>query len=93
MIFLPLDSGDKRLFETLRPVLESGLPSESIEWKRSFGRASKNVVVDAKFIPCNFETFSPTVSLKNLLDYPIFHTFWMECPVEYKYLFEINFGV
>ena len=43
-----LDSGDVRLFETLHRGLESGLPSEAIEWKRSFGRASKNVQVSIR---------------------------------------------
>jgi hypothetical protein len=76
-----LDSGDARLFEALKSKLESALPSEAIEWKRSFGRASKNVVVEAKFIPLNVETLSASSSLKSLLDLPIFHTYWVECPV------------
>jgi hypothetical protein len=71
-------SGDVRLFESLRRSLETGLPSEAIEWKRSFGRASKNVIVDAKFIP-----FKPDISasFKSLLEQPILHTYWIESPV------------
>ena len=75
------DSGDVRLFESLRRGLETGLPSEAIEWKRSFGRASKNVQVEAKFVPLTIDGNTAATSLKNLLDQPILHTYWMECPV------------
>lgn len=76
------DSGDERLFETaLQSLIESELPQEMIEWKRSYGRASKNVVIHPKFVKFDYEQVVASCSVKSLLGQPILHTYWVECSV------------
>ena len=75
-------SGDRQLFSRLAPGLEGGLPSEEVEWKRSFGRSSKIVKLDAKFLPLEADrlTYGGLTNPRKLKGQPILHTYWTECP-------------
>ncbi len=79
-------SGDMRLFSRLQPGLESGLPVEAIEWKRSFGRASKTVNISASFVPFDAKSVAKATAaaasgsgVGSLRGCPLLHTFWIEC--------------
>ena len=64
----------------MKPRLEHGLPKENIEWKRNFGRPSKSVGVNSKFVPLdNVSVLKDPKHITNLLDYPILHTYWTDC--------------
>ena len=39
-------AGDRSVFSNIEPGLVSGLPTEAVEWKRSYGRNSKQVYVE-----------------------------------------------
>ena len=74
-------SGDIQLFETLKGNLENDLPQEMIEWKRSFGRASKNVTLSAIFQKFEMDSVTASSSMKSLMGQPVMHTYWTECSV------------
>ena len=84
---LPPASGDLGLFSRLRPGLCSGLPSEALEWRRTFGRAvPKTVSVDAEFVPLGegeeaLDDVMAKVEKGGIRGVPVLHTFWIECPV------------
>ena len=64
----------------MKTRLEHGLPKENIEWKRNFGRPSKSVVVNSKFVPLdNISVLKDPKHITNLLDYPVLHTYWTDC--------------
>ena len=48
-------AGDRALFARLESGLHSGLPTEAVEWKRSYGRSSRTVLVEVDFLPFNAE--------------------------------------
>ena len=60
---------------------ESDLPKETIQWKRNYGRASKNVILNPKFEQFDPQSVSSSSSLKSLLGQPILHIYWSECLV------------
>jgi len=70
-------SGERSLTSRLCPGVTSGLPLETVEWRRSYGRAPKAVNLRARWIP--FEPFdvAPDVG-RSLLDTPVLHTLWVE---------------
>jgi hypothetical protein len=73
-------SGDLSLFSRLQSGLESGLPVEAIEWKRSFGRSSKTVCIDADFVKLDAEAATLAAGgHRRLRGCPLLHTFWLEC--------------
>ena len=87
-------SGDKTLFSRLHSGLETGLPTEAIDWKRSFGRSTKTVSLEAKFIHFTPERIAKySANYKKLIGYPVLHTFWIECPVIIKFSNQILFNV
>ncbi|XP_058822162.1 trafficking protein particle complex subunit 10 [Topomyia yanbarensis] len=73
-------SGDTRLFKSLEPHIIAALPSDTAEWKRSYGRPVKNVRVEATFKP-----FDPSkLEMYNtgnwdIVDHPVLHLFVTEC--------------
>ncbi|KAJ8891446.1 hypothetical protein PR048_003974 [Dryococelus australis] len=71
-------AGDAVLFRTLEALLVEGLPKETVEWKRSYGRAIKSVSARATFIPFSKDML-PKGGSWQLTHQPIFHTFWTEC--------------
>ncbi|KAG1691507.1 Trafficking protein particle complex subunit 10 [Nymphon striatum] len=70
--------GDKKLFLLLNTVLQQHLPQEPVEWRRSYGRPTKTVYVEAEFVP-----FSDDILLeedgKSLIGHAFFHTYWTDC--------------
>ena len=52
-----------------------------IEWKRSFGRASKNVALSAIFQKFEMDSVTASSSMKSLMGQPVLHTYWTECSV------------
>lgn len=85
------DSGDVQLFEAVKNNFECDLPKETIQWKRNYGRASKNVILNPKFEQFDPQTVSSSSSLKSLLGQPLLHIFWAECMVGYFQLIYLNF--
>ena len=68
-------AGDSAVFQNLESGLISGLPTESIEWKRSYGRSSRSVYVETNFVPFNAENLPS----KTIIGQPVFHTYWTDC--------------
>jgi hypothetical protein len=54
-------AGDRALFARLESGLHSGLPTEAVEWKRSYGRSSRTVLVEVDFLPFNAEELMQVV--------------------------------
>jgi len=68
-------AGDRSVFSSIEPGLVSGLPTEAVEWKRSYGRNSRQVYVEVSFQPFSAETVASSGSLQGQ---PVFHTFWTD---------------
>ena len=73
-------SGDKAVFSNVETGLVSGLPTEAVEWKRIYGRTTRQVYVE-----CDFEELanissssSPSSTPSSLQGQPVFHTFWTD---------------
>ncbi|XP_050672196.1 trafficking protein particle complex subunit 10 [Leptidea sinapis] len=69
-------AGDWNLFCTLEAPLVAAIPQDSCEWRRSYGRTTKFVYLDASFIKYNPDKVYPEY---NLLKRPIFHIYWTDC--------------
>lgn len=78
MLFL-LGAGDWNLFCTLEAPLVAAIPQDSCEWRRSYGRATKSVYLEASFVKYNKDKIvHPDF---NLLKRPIVHIYWTDCVV------------
>ena len=75
------DWGDEKLFQGIKDSVEAEVPLETIEWKRNYGRASKNVVISPKFVRFEPEQVTASNGVKSMIGQPILHTFWIECTV------------
>lgn len=62
--------------------LVSGLPTEAVDWKRSYGRTSKSVYVEANFTPFDSEILSPSVT--GVSHYIVWVSIYS---IEYLYIF------
>ncbi|XP_014670123.1 PREDICTED: trafficking protein particle complex subunit 10-like isoform X2 [Priapulus caudatus] len=71
-------AGDAALFLALHAGLAGALPREQVEWRRSYGRAPKTVLLDANFVQFS-EDILPKHPEVALLGQPVFHTYWTEC--------------
>lgn len=75
-----LDSGAGPLFRSLESHIASSVPADTCEWKRSYGRPSKNVRIEAAFQP--FDT-AVLEDYKNgdwcILKMPVLHVYVTEC--------------
>uniref|UniRef100_T2MG50 Trafficking protein particle complex subunit 10 n=1 Tax=Hydra vulgaris TaxID=6087 RepID=T2MG50_HYDVU len=72
------NSGEESLFTTLSTELERRLPKAAVEWKRSYGRPPKSVILQASF--CKFDSNRLSSSLDpNLQTKPLLHIFWTSC--------------
>ena len=80
------DWGDEKLFQGIKGSIEAEVSLETIEWKRNYGRASKNVVINPKFVRFEPEHVSASNGVKSMIGQPILHTFWIECSVSLTYL-------
>lgn len=74
------DAGDINLFQGLEAALVEALPKEAAEWQRPYGRISKTVHVEAKFIPFSSDPVPISDDFK-LMNKPMLHTYWTECNV------------
>ncbi|XP_053659885.1 trafficking protein particle complex subunit 10 [Anopheles marshallii] len=73
-------SGDVRVFKTLEPHIVAALPSDTAEWKRSYGRPVKNVRVEATFKPFDQNVLEKYKDGKwNIVDHPVLHIYVTEC--------------
>lgn len=77
-MFSKLGAGDWNLFCTLEAPLVAAIPQDSCEWRRSYGRATKSVYLEASFNKHNKEKVQ---SEFNLLKRPILHIYWTDCVV------------
>ncbi|XP_072933288.1 trafficking protein particle complex subunit 10 isoform X2 [Epargyreus clarus] len=74
-------AGDWNLFCTLEAPLVAAIPQDSCEWRRSYGRITKFVYLEASFIKYNKDKVQSEL---NLLKRPIFHVYWTDCvDIEY----------
>ena len=80
-IYSLADWGDEKLFQGIKDAIEAEVPLETIEWKRNYGRASKNVVISPKFVRFEPEQVTASNGVKSMIGQPILHTFWIECSV------------
>lgn len=71
-------AGDNSLFSGLQTGLVTGLPQESVEWRRSYGRPSRCVHVEVDFVPFSEECLVKETP-RTILGQPIFHTYWTDC--------------
>ncbi|XP_024942928.1 trafficking protein particle complex subunit 10 isoform X2 [Cephus cinctus] len=71
-------AGDEELFATLENSLVQSLPTESFEWRRSFGRPVEDVYVNARFVPFSKDIL-PTQKDWHLIKQPILHIYWSDC--------------
>ncbi|XP_001606511.2 trafficking protein particle complex subunit 10 isoform X1 [Nasonia vitripennis] len=71
-------AGDKELFNTLANNLVKSLPTDAVEWRRSFDRPIRQVKLGATFVPFTQEVL-PSEKDFHLIKRPIFHTYWSEC--------------
>ncbi|XP_030850473.1 trafficking protein particle complex subunit 10 isoform X3 [Strongylocentrotus purpuratus] len=71
--------GEQELFSSIHVELAQSLPREVVEWRRSYGRAPKMINVDVNFVPYNSDLL-PTENDRKLLQLPVFHIYWTECP-------------
>lgn len=76
-------AGDWNLFCTLEAPLVAAIPQDSCEWKRSYGRVTKVVYLEASFIKYSKDKLQSDNSW-NLLKRPVFHIYWTDCAdIEY----------
>ncbi|XP_053694364.1 trafficking protein particle complex subunit 10 [Sabethes cyaneus] len=73
-------SGDSRLFKSLEPHIVAALPSDTAEWKRSYGRPVKNVRVEATFKPLDVTLLEKyNEGNWSIVDHPVLHLYVTEC--------------
>lgn len=80
-----IDSGDTELFLSLETTVISSLKQEPAEWRRSYGRAIKSIQISGTFIPFSEEKL-PVEGDWNIIDQPVFHTYWTQCSVSIFFL-------
>lgn len=75
-----VDTGDEQLFHTLEKNLIKSIPTDSVDWRRSYDRPIKPVRLSANFTPFSQDVL-PSGKDCHLVKRPIFHTYWSECSV------------
>ncbi|XP_077870165.1 LOW QUALITY PROTEIN: trafficking protein particle complex subunit 10-like [Saccoglossus kowalevskii] len=81
--------GDQELFASLRSELSERLPRETVEWRRSYGRPPKNVIVDVNYVAFSSDSL-PKEKERTLLKQPFFHIYWTTCPDADTYKSELK---
>ncbi|KAL7300310.1 hypothetical protein TKK_0006940 [Trichogramma kaykai] len=71
-------AGDSDLFNSLSSLLIKSIPTDSVDWRRSYERPIKQVRLTATFVPFS-QNDLPAQADCQLLKRPIFHTYWSEC--------------
>jgi len=80
--------GDESLYQSLSGEIERRLPTVPISWRRSFGRPSKEVVLQAVFMKFDSTQLSSSntgESSSVLASKPMLHIFWTSCLDNDKY--------
>ncbi|XP_018396820.1 PREDICTED: trafficking protein particle complex subunit 10 [Cyphomyrmex costatus] len=72
-------AGDENLFSSLKKNLLESIPTDTVEWRRSFHRPVKQVKLGATFVSFCRDIL-PTDKDWHLIKQPIFHIYWTECP-------------
>lgn len=78
----------------MESATSQGLPQETVEWKRSYGRPPRAVTLSASFQPFKIDSDvskEQQKGLKKLSGSQVLHTYWVECPVSIKYFFSYFF--
>lgn len=78
------DSGEQQLLSSVGPTLTAGLPLETVEWKRSYGRPTQAVTLQADLLPLDLANAwlkDANKSSQRLAGCQVLHTYWFECPV------------
>jgi len=70
-------AGDRNILKRLESGIVSSLPTEPVEWKRSYGRTSKSVYVEVEFQPFNVEAL--VKGRRSLIGQQVLHTYWTDC--------------
>ncbi|GFN83211.1 trafficking protein particle complex subunit 10 [Plakobranchus ocellatus] len=73
--------GNQALFSSLHAAVSNGLPKESCQWRRSYGRAPRSVHLSASFVPYDADIL-PEEEEKTLVSRPYFHIYWTDCDME-----------
>ncbi|XP_035767168.1 trafficking protein particle complex subunit 10 [Neolamprologus brichardi] len=71
-------AGDQALFTSLYTSLAQQLPREPMEWRRTYGRAPKMILLEANFVQFK-EELLPKEGNKALLTFPFLHIYWTDC--------------
>ncbi|XP_066584764.1 trafficking protein particle complex subunit 10 isoform X2 [Prorops nasuta] len=71
-------AGDESLFGILKNSLLQAIPSDLVDWHRSFSRPVKQVKLGVKFVPFAREIL-PIEKDWHLINQPIMHIYWSEC--------------
>uniref|UniRef100_A0AAX7SEW7 Trafficking protein particle complex 10 n=1 Tax=Astatotilapia calliptera TaxID=8154 RepID=A0AAX7SEW7_ASTCA len=66
------------LFTSLYTSLAQQLPREPMEWRRTYGRAPKMILLEANFVQFK-EELLPKEGNKALLTFPFLHIYWTDC--------------
>jgi len=83
-------AGDIQLFNSLQPGLTQGLPQETVEWKRSYGRPPRAVTLSATFEP--FREGSGKI-FNRLSACQVLHIYFLECPDVETYKGSVKDGI
>lgn len=78
-------AGDWNLFCTLEAPLVAAIPQDSCEWRRSYGRVTKSVYLEASFVKYSKEKVGQLEY--NLLKKPILNIYWTDCAVSIRFSF------
>ncbi|ELU03277.1 hypothetical protein CAPTEDRAFT_46000, partial [Capitella teleta] len=73
--------GDQTLFAKLHSTIIHGLPRETVEWQRPYGRPVRQIYVEANFVPFN-PGILPGEDDWTLLGRPFFHIYITDCDVD-----------
>lgn len=76
------------MFCTLEAPLVAAIPQDSCEWRRSYGRVTKSVYLEASFVKYNKDKVGQPEH--NLLKKPVFNIYWTDCAVSMKFSFPIS---
>lgn len=80
MWFFLLDSGAGPLFRSLESHIAAAIPSDTCEWKRSYGRPNKHVRIDATFQPFDTQILDDYRRGEwCILKLPVLHIYVTEC--------------
>ena len=72
-----LRRGQIYILKRLESGIVSNLPTELVEWKRSYGQTLKSIYVEVEFQPFNIEAL--VKGQRSLIGQQVLHTHWTDC--------------